>query len=189
MCPSQLSRKKYLRGTTGSSFFETFSIRSRGLHEWWLPTIFSQRWRTRGIFQNKTWRMTLLEPLKCMLLLSCLKDVVDVFLESVFFYLLGWRDESRYSIRPLGGMTPLWLNIHCFLSLHLWAQFSQDVLLIRHLLFCSIHRPGMFPRFTVMYVPIAPLLFFGRWLFFSCFRWAVIFEDKQRSQPVGRRLI
>lgn len=63
----------------------------------------SQLWCALGIFQSKTWRRTLLEPLKCILLLGYLKNVVDVFLENRVFFFTGMkRWKQIFNTTPRG---------------------------------------------------------------------------------------
>lgn len=76
---------------------------------------------------------------------------------------------------------PLWLEHLLFPFPTSTRPVSQDALLVQHLLFCSIRRPGMFPRFTVMRVlPVRSLALF------SCFGYAVIFQDKQNHSQLFR---
>lgn len=87
------------------------------------------------------------------------------------FPLLDGREMGGKQIQydHKGVMILLWLKHLLFPFLASMRPVSQDALLVQHLLFCSIRRPGMFPRFSVMYV--LPFLLAGSFqlLLVSCY--------------------
>lgn len=132
----------------------------------------SRLWCALAIFQSK--------PLKCVLLLGYLKNAVDVFLEKPCFFCFFFTGMKRW--KQIFNTTPR----------------GDDAFVVKHPLFPFLASTSpVFPRrpadstsaflfhtsswnVSQVYRHVRPsppthTQFFGRWLFFSCFWWAVIF--------------